>query len=305
MFDPDRLFDPAPIFLMFEPSAGLYFGVALVAIAFAKWINDRLTPYSLREELTTKDNKAVALSFGGYLFAVLYIVWSVMGSPTAMDVADANFVWRDLGSTLIWSLLGIGLLQVSRIINNKLLLPQFDNFKELVEDHNLGTGAVQAGTYIGTALMIRPVVSGEGQGEFLVDLGLMGLYFVLGQLAFIVFGVLYQRVGKFDLHGEIEKDNASAGVSFGMTLVAVGIALSGYLLNHDSLLGFLVWFVASAFLLILARVLVDRFVLPGAPLDDEVQDDQNWGAALIEGAVAIGLALILVASFTSAPPTAL
>ena len=40
--------------------------------------------------------------------------------------------------------------------------------------------------------------------------------------------------------------------------------------------------------LILLRVVVDRLVLPGDTLDGEMQQ-QNWGAALIEGAAASGV----------------
>jgi len=295
--NPETLFGTEDIVLLFDPSSVLYFVVCLVVLAVAKVVNDRLTPYALNEELTEKDNKAIALSFAGYLFAVILITWSVMGSDTAVGEGSEDFVWLDLGSTLLWSLIGVILLQVSRVVNNRLLLPRFNNVKELVEDRNVGTGAVQAGTYIGTALMIRPVVTGEGSGNLLADLGLTLIYFVLAQLAFIVFGIIYQRMSAFDLHDEIERDNASAGIGFGLTLVAVALLLSGYLLNYDSLLGFLVWFFLGAILLVAGRKAVDRILLPGSKLDDEIKDDRNWGAALIEGAVAIGLALILVTSF--------
>jgi len=40
------------------------------------------------------------------------------------------------------------------------------------------------------------------------------------------------------------------------------------------------------------RFIVDIAVLPGDRLDSEISKDKNWGAALIEGAVAVGLAFI-------------
>jgi hypothetical protein len=42
---------------------------------------------------------------------------------------------------------------------------------------------------------------------------------------------------------------------------------------------------------------VDKFILPGSLLDEEISRDRNWGAALIEGTAAIGLALILTTLF--------
>ena len=41
------------------------------------------------------------------------------------------------------------------------------------------------------------------------------------------------------------------------------------------------------------RVVVDHLVLPGDKLDIEIKRDRNWGAALIEGAVAVGIAFVL------------
>ena len=38
-------------------------------------------------------------------------------------------------------------------------------------------------------------------------------------------------------------------------------------------------------------------MLPGSLLDEEISKDQNWGAAIVEGASAIGIALVLTAVF--------
>ena len=50
--------------------------------------------------------------------------------------------------------------------------------------------------------------------------------------------------------------------------------------------------VTGIVLLILLRVVVDRVVLPGDTLDGEMLQ-QNWGAALIEGAAAFSIAIVL------------
>ena len=99
------------------------------------------------------------------------------------------------------------------------------------------------------------------------------------------------------MHDEIEKDNAAVGVSFGLTLIAISILLSGYITRHDSIPGLVVWFIISVFLLVACRIMVDKLILTKASLDDEIARDRNWGVALIEGASVIGLALIIVGSF--------
>lgn len=278
---------------LFDSQAILYVAVALVVVLLAKWANDFTSAYDLHEQLTEKDNKAIGLAFAGYLLGVAIILWGVLKSESAVP----GQLWQDLGLTLLWSAIGIALLLVARFLNNKLLLPKFCNTKELVEDRNVGTGVVIACTHVGTALMVKAALSGEEASQFGAALGLTLVYFIAGQLAFVAFGWIYQKTIGFDVHDQIEKDNVAAGVSFGLTLVAIGVLLSGYIVAYDSLVGLVVWFLIAAFFLVACRLVMDRLVFAKSSLDEEIARDQNWGLALIEGAAVIGLALIIVASF--------
>jgi hypothetical protein len=42
---------------------------------------------------------------------------------------------------------------------------------------------------------------------------------------------------------------------------------------------------------------MDKLILPGDLLDEEISKDQNWGAALIEGASSLVVAIIVNAAF--------
>jgi uncharacterized membrane protein YjfL (UPF0719 family) len=289
---------------LLDPSSFVFLALSILILWIGKMVNDFCTPYSLGEELTSKDNKAIAVSFSGYMLAISIILWGVLRQdiPVA-DLENVNpgkqLFLRDIGATLLWSLFGIALLQIARIINDKVLLRRFSNVKELVEDQNIGTGAVQAGAYIGSAFMIQAATYGETSGSLVRDILVTLAYFVVSQLAFILFAMVYQKLSAYDLHDEIERDNAAAGLGFGITLSAVGIILSSYIVSSSSILGLALWFVICVFLLSVCRFAIDRFILPGSPLDDEISKDRNWGAALIEGAAAIGLALILSTLFHS------
>lgn len=277
---------------LISPGSMLYLVLSVVVLYLAKLAKGALTKYHLDKELTEHDNKAVALPFAGFILGVTIILWSVLTSPSSTDN-----IWLDLAATGAWSLLGVILLMLSQVINDKVLMRQFKNDKELVQDRNVGTGAVIAGTYVGTALMIRPAVGGEDAATLVDSLGLCLGYFVIGQLAFILFGLLYERIVGYKLHDEIEKDNAAAGLSFALALTAISILLSEYLMKFQSLPGLAVWFVISAFFLIATRILVDWLILPGATVDQEIGRDHNWGVALIEGAAMIGLSFIITGSF--------
>lgn len=294
-------FDLQTVSQLFDPQAIIFVAVALLMLVTAKYANDLVTPYKLDQELTTNDNKAIGVAFAAYLLGVTIILWGVLtsGSDISSNFSETKAFWIDLGSTAVWCLIGIGLLLVSRIVNDKLLLPKFNNNKELQEDKNVGTAAVIAGSYIGTALIVSVAVSGPGTGNFLIDILLTLAYFVVGQLSFILFGIIYQKLTSYDVHDEIEKDNPAVGISFGCSLIANSILISGYLEFFDSIPGLIVWFIISTFLLFSCRFIIDKVLLPGSAIDDEIQRDRNWGVALIEGFTIIGIALIIYGSFSS------
>lgn len=288
-------FEVEPLFHLVQSGAVIYFVIGLLMLFFAKLIKGKTVSFSLNEELTDKDNKAVALATVGYLLGMMIVVRGVMVSD--YDAVEYVSMFEDVVMTVIWSLVAMVLLLSSAVVNDKLLLSSFCNRKELIEDRNVGTGAVVAASYIGTALLISAAVKGASEASFIVELVDTLVYFVVGQLAFIMTGICYQKFAGYDIHDEIEKDNVAAGVSFGMTLVAVAILLSGYLQRSDSLLGFVAWIPLSIVLLLTSRYLVDRVLLPNSAIREEIARDQNWGVALLEGGSAVGIALILNASF--------
>lgn len=294
------LFNTQDAFTIFSLESLIYFFGALIVFFVGRVVHDFCTPYKLNAQMTEHDNKAVALSFGAYLFGLFIIFSGVISSPSSEKVLDTEEYIKalllDVGNVALWSMIGIVILQVSRIVNDKILLRKFCNTKELVDDRNIGAGAVEAGTFIGTALIVKATVSGESSETFLQSLVATLIYFVVAQALFIVFGFIYNAITKYCIHDEIEKDNVAAGVSLGMSLIAIAILISGYIVRFDSLVGLIVWFFIATALLLFSRVIVDRFLLPGSPLDEEVERDQNWGASFVEGLVAIGIAFLCISS---------
>ncbi len=290
--------DVSEISDLFNPHALIYLVTMLGVFVIGKWVYDLFTPYKLNEQLVEVDNRAVAVAFAGYLLGLGIILEGVV-SQESTNVATGSArrdLLLDVGDTLLWGVVGIVLLQLARLINDKLLLNTFSNTKELVEDKNVGTGAVEFGSFVGSALIIRVLLMGEGHG-ILTSIVETVVYFLAAQAIFVLFGKVYQMVTLYDVHKEIERDNAAAGVSLGLSLIAVSVLVSSYLSRYDSLPGLALWFLIGTVLLLGCRYLVDKFLLPGRLLDDEVGTDQNWGAALIEGGSAVALAALIGASF--------
>ena len=202
-------------------------------------------------------------------------------------------MFDDVIGLVIFGVLGIVLLNLSAWINDKVVFSKFDNEKEIVEDRNAGMGAVEGGNYVAVGLITAGAMSGEG--------GLLpGLVFwVLGLVALIVAGLLYDKITSYDLHEQIEKDNVAVGVAFAGVLVGFGniIRLAGdgdFVSWNESLTEFGYYTLVGLILLPLIRIFADKVLLPGASLSDElVQDRPNLGAGFIEAVSYLAASMLI------------
>ncbi len=137
-----------------------YVVLGAVILIIAKFVNDLLTPYSLDRELTTRDNPAIGLSLTGYYAGVIIIfLGAATGADSGIPALD-RFI-HELLIDAAYALGGILLLNLGRKLLDKLVLRQFSIYKELVEDRNVGTGAVMCGGYIATALILAGGIYGD------------------------------------------------------------------------------------------------------------------------------------------------
>lgn len=258
----------------------------LLIFFIANAVYSKTAGYSVKQEVVENNNVAVATSLAGYMIAISIIFIGGLIGPSVGLVEDVITV-----ST--YSGLGIILLYIAHIINDRLILPQFNNNKELVDDRNVGTGVVQAGSYIASGLIIAGSIHGEG-GGIMTTLA----FFALGQIALIIFGKIYDAITDFNLHDEIENDNVAAGIAFAGTLTALGIILSnaaaGDFISWEHNMAIFVVNIVVAFLLLpLFRTVIDKLIIVNIDINDEIKTDHNIGAGLLECASTIGFATLL------------
>jgi len=266
----------------------LYLAVVLALLVIGKWVYDGLhRRFVLRIELVEKDNLAVALAVAGYYLGLTIVLGGVVSGPASFSVLD------DVIGLVTFGLLAIVLLNLSAWINDKVVFSRFDNEKEIVEDRNAGMGAVEGGNYIAVGLITAGAMSGEG--------GLLpGLVFwVLGLVALIVAGLLYDKITSYDLHDQIEKDNVAVGVAFAGVLIGFGniIRLAGegdFVSWNESLTEFGYYMIVGLILLPLVRLFADKVLLPGASLSDElVKERPNLGAGVIEAVTYLAASMLI------------
>ena len=244
-------------------------------------------------ELVENDNLAFAFAHVGYFIGLLLSIGSVM-------LGESEGLVNDLMGIGIYGLLSIVLLNLSLIINDKIILSNFDLKKEIFDDKNVGTGIVEGANAIATGLVVMGAITGEGYGELGPIVNVL-VYWILGQVILFVTSKIYNLITSYDVHYHIERGNIAVAVGYSGAIIAIGNLINNALAHDfDSWMvtfqdvGFNV-IVGFAFLPI-ARFLTDKILLPGQKLTDEIvnQEDPNVGAAIVEAFAYVGGSMLIV-----------
>ena len=271
-------------------ATGIYLISAFVLFWLGKLVKDlTTTSYSVREELVEKDNVALGVAMAGYYFGLVMAIGGTLSGPS-------QGLENDLIDIGIYGLLAIILLNLSRLVNDGLILHGFKIRDELIDDQNAGTGAVIAASYIATGLVIFGAVSGEIGGIVTTV-----IFWALGQVALVLAGLVYEWITPYSIHDEIEKDNVAAGVAFAGALVGIGVivfhASAGNFISWEvNLQDFAIEVVAGLILLPIVRFIADVILLPGQKLTNEIanQEHPNLGAGFIEATSYVGASFLIV-----------
>jgi len=279
-----------------------YVVLGVVVLIIAKIVKDFLTPYKIDEELTTKDNPALGLAMSGYFAGVLIVFLGAVMGPN-LEYESLGELVISLGIDFLFALGGIVALNIGRWVVDKFVLIQFSTTKEIIQDRNAGTGAVECGGFIATGLIVAGAIYGEGGERWWWTLLSVVVFFVLGQVVLVLFAKFYQWITRYDIHAEIERGNVAAGVALGSSMIAIGIiVLKGTAIDFDtdsgsewldSFLWFAIYAVLGFVLLMILRKVTDALFLPGTTIQHEIATDRNLNAAWLEGVVAIGIATMV------------
>jgi uncharacterized membrane protein YjfL (UPF0719 family) len=253
----------------------------------------RKNKINFNHELVEKDNLAFSFAYVGYFAGLILAVGSAI-------YGESNGLLADLVDMGIYGVLAIILLNLSSTIMDKITLSKFSIWKEIVEDRNAGMGIIEGANYLASGLIIFGAITGEsGNLEFGIYTAL--LYWALGQALILISTALYNRLVSYDIHKEIEKDNVAAGIAFAGVIIAMAnLIRNGLMGNFDNWMDTLleVGYEAGIGIIVLPliRTLVDKILLPGQKLSDEIanQETPNSGAALIEALGYIGGSMLII-----------
>lgn len=243
---------------------------------------------NVNEELVKKDNCAFALALIGYYMGLVFAIGGAVAG-------ESNGLLADIIDIFIYGPIAIVLMNISTFINDKCILYKFNRKKEILVDQNAGTGVVELAIYMGTGMIIFGSVSGEGGGIITLL-----AFWAIGQVSFIIIGLIYDLIVPYSIHDHIEKDNVAVGVSFAGAIVGIANIIRhaiGQDFDHwqEGLLTYAGYFVLGIILLPIIRFYTDKVLLPGEKLTDEIvnQEKPNMGAAFVEAFAYIGSSFLI------------
>jgi uncharacterized membrane protein YjfL (UPF0719 family) len=271
----------------------IYLAVSFLLFFIGKIIYQLFHPgIKVNHELVENDNFAFASAYVGYFVGLLLAIGSAL-------LGESDGLVNDLIDISIYGALSILLLNLSIIINDKIILRKFHVKQEIVDQKNVGSGIVEGAMAISTGLIILGAIHGEGHGEGGPIITAL-LYWVLGQALLFITALVYNMITPYDVHDHIEKGNIAVGIGFAGALIAIA-NLIRFALMHD----FESWSITLAdvgvdvgiglIFLPIVRFLTDKILLPGQNLTDEIvnQDEPNCGAALVEAFAYIGGSVLI------------
>jgi uncharacterized membrane protein YjfL (UPF0719 family) len=267
---------------------------ALCLLALARYVLQWLFGYRLGVILTDHDNPALGLAIAGYLFAVIWTVTVLLGTP-------GRGLWLDILDVLLYGGVGIILLTLVSLVSCRYFLGL--RVRDQLEARNVAAAVVVAGVYVATSLTYSGAMVGEG-GGFVILL----LFFVLGQLALLGLTYVFRWLTGYDDVQEIAAGNLAAGLALAGLLVAMGIIVSMAVAGaYTGLLDSLAQFLLALLVVVVlypVRQIVVQFLLLGGPLrwrgillDSEIAQDRNVAAGLMEAMAYLATALFVTHMF--------
>ena len=161
--------------------------LVIVWLVIARWMYDGYLRVrggahgftTLANELTKKDNPALAIDFASFLLSICIIT---RGSLTDLEPAIDNA--RYFGGFAVYQAVGVVALMIARVLNDVVMLRKVGSIEAMIKDCSVSVGCVQAGATVSTALIFAASAGGGEDSNFAEGLAATLVYWIIGQVTF-------------------------------------------------------------------------------------------------------------------------
>ncbi len=275
--------------------------IAVLMISALRFISGVVANVDSAEELASRDNYAFGIAMAaGVISLALMLTGAVSGEPGSTYL-------KEVVSVLSYGVLGLVLIKVGRIAQDKLLFTGIEIQQE-IKNGNLAAALVDAGNTIVTGLVLRAVMLWVESDT------LNGLFAVLA--SFVITQFMLAIVSKYRLVVYARRSGESLQEVFKRGKVALAVRYFGHLLGvalaitaasgviaydvENLVMALVLWSGVTllfAVLVSLISIAARSIILMGVNVVEEVNEQNNIGVAAIEASIYISIGLFFTALF--------
>ena len=281
----------------------IYVIIGFFFIYLVKRVDDYRTKDFDEDTHIDDGNVAVGLRRAGMYLGIAIALSGAMGG-------SSKGLFLDIFQLLIDGIIITGFMFTSRFINDFIMLGHLNNDKECVKIFqqpdgsevagNTAVGMVEAGMFIATGFILNGSLAGGG-GTFIQGIASAILFFIVGQITLLIFGLLYELITPFNVRDEIKNNNLAAGIGLGGILIALGIILMSSISGpftgwSNDLASFGIYSLFGIVMLLIFRKIADKLLLPTTDIATEVKEDKNVAALIVIQSAVNAIAIIIAFS---------
>jgi uncharacterized membrane protein YjfL (UPF0719 family) len=129
----------------------IFFALGQIVLVIAGLWYQRITSYDIHKVIGEDNNVAAGIGFGGFLFAMGYVVRAaMMGASVSWSV--------DLVSFALYVVVALILLTITQAITDKVFLPKAKTSDEIGNQGNIAAAVIVAAIYASVAFLIVSAV---------------------------------------------------------------------------------------------------------------------------------------------------
>jgi uncharacterized membrane protein YjfL (UPF0719 family) len=240
--------------------------------------------YNLTDQSVRQDNPALGIRFALFLFAIVLSFSQVLPAVVSGTIDDLPALARN-------AVLVIATLFISRYIADYFIFHSLSLTDELIRKRNVAVAIVEGGAQVGTAFIIAGTLVGFDEAP-LESLQ----WLIIGQVLLVVLSLIYRLLIP-GLLPALEVQNHACALAFAGLLAASGIALGAAVSGPSQgwltdLTNVAVYMGGWLIFVLLGTILSDRLMFPSYRLRNEIMDERNIAAGVLEGAILVGLTLL-------------
>lgn len=268
----------------------------IVLLIIARLVYRLLLGQGVTETLINQDNKAAAVSLCGFMLGVINVIIPVLSGPS-------HSFWGDVKGVLAYGIGGILAMAVTGFIFEQYSRATGMPLREQIASGNVAAGIVDGAIHFAASQIVAGALTGDG-GSIAPTI----IFWAAGVAAMIALTHIFRKLTAYNDSDLIGKGSVAVALGNAGLIIAIGImvgyAVSGNFTGYaDSFRSFGLMLLVVLVLYPVRQIIVQMlllgagFSIRGGRLDQEIAQDQNVGAALIEAVGYLATAMVVTRVF--------